>query len=165
MHSAHPTLTTTAQNILRLSVLVLAVSGIGQMPIFKRYYLADIPGFSWLADFMFLHILHYTGAIVFALIVGAWLGRILAAKSWARLSAWSWVQAAAVLLLVGTGIVRVLKNMSWFTLTPMESLITVQLHLGAAVFLGLFALVKIIAHAKTPKQTSTPHGSPGIVQP
>ena len=31
-----------------ISVFFLALSGFGQMPIFKRYYIADIPGLGWL---------------------------------------------------------------------------------------------------------------------
>ena len=32
-----------------ITVFFLTLSGFGQMPIFKRYYIADIPGFGWLA--------------------------------------------------------------------------------------------------------------------
>ena len=32
------------------TVFFLTLTGFGQMPIFKRYYIADIPGLGWLAD-------------------------------------------------------------------------------------------------------------------
>jgi len=31
-----------------ITVIFLVLSGFGQMPIFKRYYIADIPGLGWL---------------------------------------------------------------------------------------------------------------------
>ena len=43
---------------------LMAFSGFGQMPIFKRYYIADIPGMGWAADFYLTHYIHYLGAIV-----------------------------------------------------------------------------------------------------
>jgi predicted membrane protein len=48
---------------------MLLISGFAQMPIFKRYYIADIPGFGWLADFEVTHVIHYGFAIVFTAVV------------------------------------------------------------------------------------------------
>jgi len=53
-------------------ILFLTLSGFGQMPIFKRYYVADIPGFGWLAEFFVTHYIHYLAAILF-LAVAAYL--------------------------------------------------------------------------------------------
>ena len=46
------------------TVFFLVLSGFGQMPIFKRYYIADIPGLGWLAKFYITHYIHYLGAIL-----------------------------------------------------------------------------------------------------
>jgi hypothetical protein len=43
---------------------VMAFTGFGQMPIFKRYYISDIPGMGWSADFYVTHYIHYIGAIL-----------------------------------------------------------------------------------------------------
>ena len=37
----------------------ITITGFAQMPIFKRYYIADIPGLGWLAQFYVTHSLHY----------------------------------------------------------------------------------------------------------
>jgi hypothetical protein len=42
----------------------MALTGFGQMPIYKRYYLSDIPGLGWLADFWVTRNVHYLGAAV-----------------------------------------------------------------------------------------------------
>jgi hypothetical protein len=48
-----------ARYVYLITVLFLTLSGFGQMPIFKRYYIADIPGFGWLAQFYVTHYIHY----------------------------------------------------------------------------------------------------------
>jgi hypothetical protein len=48
-----------------LLLFLLTLTGFAQMPIMKRYYIADIPGLGWLADFYITHALHYIGSIFF----------------------------------------------------------------------------------------------------
>lgn len=50
--------------IYGITLLFITLSGFGQMPIFKRYYIADIPGLGWLAQFYVTHMVHYIAAIV-----------------------------------------------------------------------------------------------------
>lgn len=52
------------QFIYGITLFVITLSGFAQMPIFKRYYIADIPGLGWLAEFYVTHIIHYTAATV-----------------------------------------------------------------------------------------------------
>lgn len=44
------------------SIFLMTLTGFGQMPIYKRYYMADIPDFGWLADFFITRYVHYLGA-------------------------------------------------------------------------------------------------------
>lgn len=46
------------------TLAVLALTGFGQMPIYNRYYLSDIPGLGWLADYYLTRNIHYVGAAV-----------------------------------------------------------------------------------------------------
>jgi hypothetical protein len=59
----------TKNYIYTVILFFITLSGFAQMPIFKRYYIADIPGLSWLAQFYITHIIHYIAA--FALIAFA----------------------------------------------------------------------------------------------
>lgn len=52
-----------------LTIFFMTLTGFAQMPIFKRYYLADIPGLGWLAEFYVTHSLHYILAVVFISII------------------------------------------------------------------------------------------------
>ncbi len=47
------------------ALFFLTLTGFGQMPVFKRYYIADIPGLGWLAKFFVTHYLHYLVAVAF----------------------------------------------------------------------------------------------------
>ena len=51
---------------------LIAVTGFAQMPIFKRYYIADIPGLGWLAQFEVTHLIHYGLAAVFLALCTQW---------------------------------------------------------------------------------------------
>jgi cytochrome b subunit of formate dehydrogenase len=48
-----------------LSGLILLLTGIFELPVAKRYYIIDIPGLGWSADFITSLYLHYAAALVF----------------------------------------------------------------------------------------------------
>jgi len=135
----------TRFSLYRWTVALLAISGIAQMPIFKRYYIADVPGLAWTADFILTHRLHYLGAAVLLF----WLARRLAARTpvgRARLA----ILAALVL----TGLARVFKNMPDVSLPPTAVMLIDWTHLGAAMALGLAALATKFRRAPGRAQTA-----------
>jgi len=50
---------------IALSGLVLLLTGIFELPVGKRYYIVNIPGLGWSADFITSLYLHYGAALVF----------------------------------------------------------------------------------------------------
>jgi hypothetical protein len=42
-----------------LILFFITLTGFAQMPIFARYYISDIPGLGWLAQFYVTHLIHY----------------------------------------------------------------------------------------------------------
>ena len=54
--------------VVALSTFVLIFSGFGQMPIYSRYMLDQVPGLSWVSDFSVTLVMHYWAA---ALLMGA----------------------------------------------------------------------------------------------
>lgn len=46
------------------AVTALAVTGFGQMPLYKRYYIGSIPGLEWTADYYITHNIHYISAVI-----------------------------------------------------------------------------------------------------
>jgi len=123
-----------------VSCLALAVTGAGQMPIFKRYYIADLPGMAWTADFFLLHTLHYLAAAVFLALAAAWLGARLAGTGAGRLTSTGFMRVLAVVALAVTGGLRVAKNMRGVWLDPDLLMFVDWLHLVAALALGMLVL-------------------------
>ncbi|MCL6610284.1 MAG: cytochrome b/b6 domain-containing protein [Peptococcaceae bacterium] len=52
-----------------LSTIALIFSGFGQMPMYKRYRIADLPGLGWSADYSVTIVIHYLAAVLFLLAV------------------------------------------------------------------------------------------------
>lgn len=51
--------------LIALSGIMLIFTGLGCLPLFKRYYITELPGFRWTADFYLVTKLHYIFAIFF----------------------------------------------------------------------------------------------------
>lgn len=110
---------------------LMAFTGMAQMPIFKRYYIADIPGMAWSADFYFTHTLHYLGAAVFiGFVAYAAAGYFLWHRKRYQLTASGIFRVVILTLLVATGVVRVLKNLPEITFSPTFTMLIDISHLG-----------------------------------
>lgn len=55
--------------VLAVSGIVLLFTGLGCLPLFKRYYIVEIPGFAWTGDFNTVTTVHYTASIFFLMVV------------------------------------------------------------------------------------------------
>lgn len=51
--------------VIALSGIMLIITGLLELPVGRRYYITDIPCFSWAGDFFITLSLHYAAAIVF----------------------------------------------------------------------------------------------------
>jgi len=126
-------------------LFVMGLTGFGQMPIFKRYYIADIPGLGWLADFYTTHYLHYIGAILlfglFAYAVAVYWGllRPRYQLTWAAHVRMGLLAAIAI-----TGVFRVLKNLPDVLFSPGFTMAIDILHLVFMMVLMLFGVLFIV---------------------
>lgn len=131
-----------------LLVALLALTGTMQMPIASRYRIVAVPGLAWLGDFWLTHKLHYLGAtgllILTSYLATRWL---LEWRGRHTLSAFGWMRAAVVLLLMATGAVRVLKNLPSVSFSPAPTMLVDWTHLGLAALLGLVALARLLLRA------------------
>jgi hypothetical protein len=128
-----------------LAVGLLIFSGLAQLPMMKRYYLADLPGLAFSADFYVTSNLHYLAA---ALLLGilAWRAGLAVRRaggswSWGPRGAWGWT-LLGLLILSGAG--KVLRNAGVFV-SPGMMLALDFGHLGAAMafmFTGLGVLIR-----------------------
>ena len=142
MSSPKPHIPAWQTRLFAASVTLLVFSGLGQMPLFKRYYIADIPGLAWTADFFVQHVLHYTAAGIFLALVAYWSVvhlRVLS-RSY-RITSWGWLRIAAVAALIGSGFFRVLKNLPEWSFSPEAVMLIGWSHLAAGLFFGMLALL------------------------
>ena len=114
-----------------ITVLFLTLSGFGQMPIFKRYYIADIPGFGWLAQFYVTHYIHYLGAIlILALVTYMIIDYLILQKKSFRLTASGYARGAILVGILVSGIFLVFRNLTGSRFAP-EFIIFLDIaHLG-----------------------------------
>jgi len=65
----HPFIEILEHWILAISGIVLIFTGLGCLPLFKRYYIAEIPGLAWTGDFNTVTTVHYIASIFFVMVV------------------------------------------------------------------------------------------------
>jgi hypothetical protein len=119
--------------------IIMAFSGFGQMPIFKRYYVSDIPGFAWSADYYATHYIHYLGAIfLLGFFAYAAFDYFLSGKKAYSLTGSAYVRLILLTGIVVTGVFRVLKNLPDVVFSPQFTLFFDVAHLG---FMMLYLLL------------------------
>ena len=128
-------------------LFIMGLTGFGQMPIFKRYYIADIPGLGWLAHFYTTHTIHYIGAILlFALFVYAAVVYLGLMRQRFQLTWAAYVRIALLAMIAVTGIFRVLKNLPDVVFSPLFTMVIDITHLlfmmGLMGFGVLFMVLK-----------------------
>ncbi len=68
--------------VTALSIFVLLFTGFGQMPVYKRYYVDQIPGLTWSSNFLITLNIHYIAAIILIFISFYYLSYLFFRKAW-----------------------------------------------------------------------------------
>lgn len=123
-------------------LVMLGITGMGQMPIFKRYYVADIPGLDWLGEPYIVHWVHYAAAAVF-IFLAAWFVTVWIAER-SEITATGWIRMMLLALLIATGYVRVIKNLPDVHFSPLVTMLIDWTHLFFAFLFGVVALWSVI---------------------
>ena len=128
--------------IYMVLLFIMGLTGFGQMPIFKRYYIADIPGLGWLAQYYVTHKIHYLGAILLlALIAYTVTVYLVMMRKKFDLTRSAYVKIALLAAIVVTGIFRTLKNLPDIVFSPGFTMFVDISPLGfmlALMFFGIF---------------------------
>jgi copper ion binding protein len=160
--------------VLALSGLLLIFSGFGELPMYKRFMVTEIPGLGWAGDFFINLKIHYLAGIVFVSVIvfhalyHGWLGHqgLLPKKGDMKASlitilsmfgigeepkshkylpeqrlAYAYLGGIGLILLV-TGVVKVIKNLPGIFLPP--GLITSMTL--THTFATIFFLMGVMAH-------------------
>lgn len=122
---------------------LLAVTGFMQMPIAKRYYIADIPLMGWLGDFFLTHWLHYLGATVFLALAAYGAATFWLARD-RRLTAWGTAGTVVAAGLVVTGAFLVVRNLAGVVLNPALIIVLDLSHLMLSMVLIAVAGLSLV---------------------
>ncbi len=124
-----------------ITIFFLTVSGFGQLPIFKRYYIADIPGLEWLAKFYVTHTLHYIFSIILVgLIVYIIVDNILSKEKTLIVPFPIYTKLFLLSGLMITGIFMGIKN---YTGTPFSPSLVIILDLTHLTFCMAFLVYSL----------------------
>jgi hypothetical protein len=124
-----------------LTLFLLALTGFAQMPIFKRYYIADIPGFGWLAAFYTTHWLHYLGAALILAISAFFAADYLLVRGrYRRITASGAVRGLLLAGIMASGGLLVVRNSLFVPFAPQAVTAMLLLHLGLSLLFLFFAL-------------------------
>lgn len=97
----------------------LVITGFGQMPIFKRYYIADIPGLGWLGEFFVTHYLHYMFATAF-FAFAAYLvaNHLFLNQEKIKITVSGYIRGIIIFGLFATGLLLVFRNFASVRFSP-----------------------------------------------
>ena len=125
---------TITRYLYLITIFFLVLTGFGQMPVFKRYYIADIPGLGWLGQFFVTHYLHYLFAILLLGITAFIItGYFLTNRKKIKITLSGYIRGAVLLGLVITGGLLVIRNLAGTNFPP-----------GLIIFLDLSHLTLVM---------------------
>ncbi|NDV25312.1 iron-sulfur cluster-binding protein [Desulfovibrio sp. JC010] len=127
--------------LFKLTIFIMALTGAAQMPIFKRYYIADVPGLGWLADFYLTNKIHYIfGAVLIFMAMYLLTMFAMDGRRRFRLTSSGMQRVCIYVIVIVTGVLRVVKNLPAVTFDPLTVMIIDWTHLGFAMLLGVAAM-------------------------
>ena len=131
------------------TVFLLTLTGFGQMPIFKRYYIADVPGLGWLAEFFVTHYINYLGAIVFlALAAYIVVDHMILKRRSRKLTKTGWIRCVLLAVILFSGVFLVIRNFSGSNLSANFIILLDLSHLGSVMAFLLLSACCLIFRKK-----------------
>ena len=127
------------------TIFFLTLTGFGQMPIFKRYYIADIPGLGWLAEFFVTHYIHYLVAVLFlgfaAYVI---IDHLLLKRRSRQMTTTGYIRSILLAGILTSGIGLVIRNLPGSNFSSSFIIFLDLCHLGlvmAFLFVSLYCLI------------------------
>ncbi len=133
----------------RITICVIVFTGFGNLPLWKRYYIADIPGFGWTGDFIVNLQVHYVaGSLLLFLAAYFLVARVFPGKSGFRLTKTGVVRVAMLWLVLITGVFMAFKNLSGAHFSFTGSALLTLVHLISASLFTVFSLGCLVARKR-----------------
>ena len=137
------------KGLFTAAVLLALFTGFGNMPLYGRYYIANIPGFQWSGNFIVNMKVHLVaGAVVLALAVYYLVGMIILRKDQAPRTVLNRFLGIALALVLLSGLIAGVKNFAAWT-PGLALMMTINFfHLGTAMLFTAVGVVSIVVYRK-----------------
>lgn len=121
-------------------------TGFGNMPLWKRYYVADLPGLAWSGDFLINVNVHiFAGSLLLAIGAYAIAASMMDRRSnTGKLTRSGTLRAVLLAVAIATGILMVVKNLPGIRFSMAALVIFNFTHMAAAVLFTIAALVSLV---------------------
>jgi len=141
--------------IYRVGVGVAIFTGFGNMPLYGRYYVGNVPGFGWSSNFMVNVQIHYVaGAVLMALVVYAAIVYAGLRAKGLRLTTSGALRIIFLALALLSGLVMAIKNLPGVSVDfPMMPVLNF-FHLFSSMIFMFFSLGCVIFRAGWTKSSS-----------
>jgi len=131
------------------ALLVALFTGFGNMPLYGRYYIADIPGFQWSGNFIANLKVHLvTGALLLAIAAYSLVGLARQNDKWREFPLHRKLLHIAVALALASGLLAVLKNFAFLNPGLALNMTITFFHLGSAVLVAVVGGLTLVAQTK-----------------
>jgi len=135
--------------LFAVSAALTVFTGFGNMPLYGRYYIADIPGLGWSGDFFVNLYIHYLSAsVLLAVSIFGAVQFITQRSRGLKLTRSGAVRAAILAAALASGLVMALRNLPGVNLPFALHVGLNFLHMGAAVLFALFAIGCVAARCR-----------------
>lgn len=130
-------------------VLMLGLTGLSQLPLMKRYYIAKIPGLGWLGEYYTTHFMHYLFAGLLVLLLAyVVITYLVLDRGRFALTGPAYIRIVLLVGLVASGIFRMLKNIPGVDYSPDFVMIIDFAHLGLATALLLLGIAAVLSRSR-----------------
>jgi hypothetical protein len=135
--------------LLAAVVLLALLTGFGNMPLYGRYYIADIPGFHWSGNFLANLKVHLAaGALLLALALYRLIGFVRLGGRLKELTGLQKLTGAAMALVLLSGVLAGLKNFAFLKPGLVVNMTINFFHMGTALLLAAAGLAALVAGRK-----------------
>ena len=142
----------------RILLAVALFTGFGNMPIYKRYYISDIPGMGWAGNFFTNLNVHYiAGALLLGLAFYFALVYLKKSAYDSRLTASGALRAAFLGAALLSGILLAVRNLRAIHFSLSVQLTVIFIHLGMAMIVLIMSIGCGIAKIPWIRHTDIEH--------
>lgn len=149
-----------ARTLYLLTIFGVLFTGFGNMPLYKRYYIADLPGLGWTGNFytnLYVHMI--CGAVLLAISIYFALSYLFTQKQSAKLTKTGIIRAVILALALMSGILMAVKNLPTIHFSFQMGMAFNFLHMGMAMFFLIMALICVVGRWKWVNKTGLSHST------